>query len=92
MDSKILAVEQFLQPKSVETVRSFLGVAGYYRTFIRNFAAINSPLTQLLKKDVAFHWNAAQERRFQDLKFALTNAPVLAFPDYDLQFVWTPPP
>ncbi len=65
VDSKILAVKLFPQPKSVEYVRSFLGLAGYYRPFIKNFAAIASPLTWLLKKNVTFHWNAAQERRFQ---------------------------
>ncbi len=86
MGSKILAVKQFTQPKSVENVRSFFGLAGYYRPFIKNFATIASSLTRLLKKNVTFHWNAAQERSFQDLKFALANAPVVAFPDYEALF------
>ncbi len=51
---KIIAVKNFPNPKSVGSVRSFLGVAGYYRTFIKNFASIASPLTLLLKKDVPF--------------------------------------
>ncbi len=82
-----LAVKQFPQPESVENVRSFLGLAGYYRPFIKNFAAIASPLTRLLKNNVTFHWNATQGRSFQELKFALTNAPVLAFPDYEAPFI-----
>ena len=53
---------------------------GYYRPFIKNFAAMASPLTKkLLKKKVHFHWYTAQETSFFDLKEALTNAPVLGF-------------
>ncbi len=46
-----------------------------------------SPLTHLLRKDVSFHWDSLQEKAFQDLKVALINAPVLAFPDYSLPFI-----
>ena len=86
MDDKVSAVKNFPQPRTIENVRSFLGLAGYYRPFIKDFAKIASPLNQLLKKDVSFHWSAAQERSFQDLKTALTQAPVLAFPDFSLPF------
>ena len=88
MYDKILEVKRFSQPQSSDNVRSFFGLCGYYRPFIKNFAAIALPLTQLLKKkDVPFHWNAAQIRSFQELKVALTNAPVLAFPDYESPFI-----
>ena len=87
MEDKIKAVKDFPRPQSVDNVRSFLGLSGYYRSFINKFAAIASPLNKLLKKDVPFHWNAAQETSFRDLKYALTNAPVLAFPDYKAPFV-----
>ncbi len=50
MDSKITAVKNFLTPKSVENVRSFLGLVGYYRAFVKNFASIASPLTRFLKR------------------------------------------
>ncbi len=87
VDEKVMAVQKFPQPKSVENVRSFLGLAGYYRPFIKNFAAIASPLTKLLKKDVAFHWEAAHEQSFNELKSLLTNAPVLAFPEHSEPFI-----
>ncbi len=77
MDNKVLATKNFPQPKSIDNVRSFLGLARYYRSFIKNFAAIASPLTWLLKKDVFFHWDATQEKSFQELKLALTHVLVL---------------
>ncbi len=70
----------------MENVRSFLGLAGYYRAFVKNFASIVSPLTCLLKNDVPFLWNDAQQQSFNTLKDVLTRAPILAFPDYSLPF------
>ncbi len=87
VDDKIAAVAQFPQPKTVENVRSFLGLAGYYRQFIKNFSALPSPLTQLLKKDTPFHWGSEQEISFKDLNHALTHAPVLFFPNFDDPFI-----
>ncbi len=83
VDSKITAVQKFPTPKSVENVR---GLAGYYRAFVKNFASIASPLTRLLKKDVLFLWNDAQQHSFTTLKDAHTHAPIVAFPDYKLPF------
>ena len=54
VDAKVTAVKNFPTPKSIDNVRGFLGLAGYYRSFIRNFACVASPLTHLLKKDVNF--------------------------------------
>ncbi len=76
VDSKITAVQKFPTPKSVENVRSFLSLAGYHRAFVKNFASIASPLTRLLKKDVPFLWNDAQQHSFTTLKDALTHAPI----------------
>ncbi len=84
--SKITAVQNFPTPTSVEKVHSFLGLAGYCRSFVKNFASITSPLTRLFKKDVPFLWNHAQQNRFTTLKDALTHAPILAFPDSKLPF------
>ncbi len=84
VDSKVTDVKNFPTPKSVENVRSFLGLAGYYRAFVKNFASIASPLTRLLKKDVPFQWDDAQQHNVTTLKDAFTHAPILAFPDYTL--------
>ncbi len=80
VDDKISAVSHFPQPKSIDNVISFLGLAGYYRLIIRNFAAIANPLTKLLKKDTPFEWSKTQESSFNQLKEALTRAPILLFP------------
>ncbi len=82
MNDKIKAVAEFPQPKSIDNVRSFVWVAGYFKAFIKDFAARASPLNQLLKKDVPFQWLPAQQSSFEDLKKALTQAPVLVFPDF----------
>ncbi len=87
MDDKISAIKKFPQPRTVENIRSFIGLCGYYRPFIDGFAKIASPLTKLLKKEIPFHWNATQEKSFTDLKSALINAPSLAFPDYKVPFI-----
>ncbi len=86
-DDKINAVKLFPQPKSIENVRSFLGLCGYYRSFVKHFATIASPLTTLLRKNQPFVWGKVQEQSFQQLKNALTTAPILTFPDYNLPFV-----
>ncbi len=80
-------LQQFPQPKTVGNVRSFLGLAGYYRPFIENFATRANPLTQLLKKDTPFHWGSEQKSSFKSLKYALTHAPVPVFPNFDDPFV-----
>ncbi len=87
MDDKISAIKSFPRPKTVENVRSFVGLCGYYRSFIDSFSKMASPLTQLFREDVSFHWDSLQEKAFQDLKVALANPPVLAFPDYSLSFI-----
>ncbi len=85
-DSKITAMKNFPTPKSVENVRSFLGLAGCYRASVKNFASIVSPLTRLLKKDVPFLFSDAQQPSFNTLKDVLNGASILAFPDYLLPF------
>jgi hypothetical protein len=61
--------------------RSFLGLASYYRRFILNFSKIAKPITDLLKKEDMFVWNAKRDEVFQTLKKLLTTSPVLAQPD-----------
>jgi hypothetical protein len=67
-------------------VRSFLGLAGYYRRFVRDFGAIVAPLTVLLKKE-GFRWNEDAAWAFQELQCALTTAPILQLPDFDRDFI-----
>lgn len=84
--SKVQAVLDWPIPRSVRTLRGFLGLAGYYRRFIRDFGTIAAPLTTLLKKD-AFRWSSAADVAFRSLQQALTTAPALALPDFTMAFV-----
>ena len=59
-DEKVKAVQNFPVPTSIAKVSSFLGLAGYYRAFIKNFASIAASLNKLRKKDVPFRWNTCQ--------------------------------
>ncbi|XP_070679275.1 uncharacterized protein [Malus domestica] len=78
---KVVAVDNWEQPRTVTEVRSFLGLAGYYKRFIKVFSMIALPLTRLTRKDVKFKWDNKCEQSFQQLKYYLTHAPVLALPD-----------
>lgn len=84
--SKVADVQNWPTPQSVKVVRSFLGLAGYYRKFVRNFGLISKSLTSLLKKGETFCWTSAHEEAFQALKTALSTAPVLALPDFSTVF------
>ena len=77
---KVEAVLKWEKPTNVTEIRSFLGLAGYYRRFIEGFSTIASPLTKLTRKEVRFNWSKECEESFQELKRRLTSAPVLALP------------
>lgn len=83
---KVKAVEEWPQPKSVKILRGFLGLAGYYRRFMKDFGIIARPLTALMKKD-GYEWNGEAQVAFEELKKTLCNAPVLALPQFDKPFV-----
>ncbi|GJW74160.1 putative nucleotidyltransferase, ribonuclease H [Tanacetum coccineum] len=85
--SKIEAVKNWKAPRTLTEVRSFLGLAGYYRRFIENFSKIAKSLTILTQKSKTFNWGEEQEYAFQTLKDKLCNAPVLALPDGSEDFV-----
>ncbi|XP_042449023.1 uncharacterized mitochondrial protein AtMg00860-like [Zingiber officinale] len=84
---KIEAVTSWEQPKSVQEIRSFLGLAGYYRRFVEGFSSIALPLTQLTRKGVKFCWIESCETSFQELKRRLISAPILVLPSGDDGFV-----
>ena len=75
------AVLAWEQPKTVTEVRSFLGLAGYYRRFIEGFSKIAMPLTKLTRKEAPFEWTPQCEKSFQELKDRLTTSPILILPD-----------
>ena len=83
---KISAVKSFPTPKSVKDIRSFLGLANYYRRFVHNFAKIASPLNRLTRKDVPFVWTPECEGAFLELKRCLCSPPILAYPDFSQPF------
>jgi ribonuclease HI len=83
---KVKAVSEWKQPTSVTKIKSFLGLAGYYRRFIEGFSKLARPMTELLRKDKKFVWSEACERSFQELKARLTSAPVLVLPDIQKSF------
>nr|XP_025664824.1 uncharacterized protein LOC112763343 [Arachis hypogaea] len=79
--SKVEAVMEWERPTTVMEVRSFLGLAGYYRRFIEGFSRIALPMMKLTRKEVPFVWTSECEESFQTLKQKLTSAPVLILPE-----------
>ncbi|KAD2126026.1 hypothetical protein E3N88_41805 [Mikania micrantha] len=79
--AKVETIMKWSPPKSPTEVRSFLGLAGYYRRFIQDFSKLATPLTKLTRKDGKYEWGPNQEQAFSVLKEKLTQAPVLALPD-----------
>jgi len=84
--SKIELIVKLPTPKSVKDVRSFLGHAGFYRRFIKDFSVISKPLCNLLTKDIVFEWTEHCEEAFVKLKNLLTSAHVIQPPDWSLPF------
>ena len=81
------AVANFPVPKDVKALRSFLGLASYYRKFVPYFARVAGPLHSLTKKDTMFVWSAQFQQAFEQLKSLLTSAPVAAFPNFANPFI-----
>jgi hypothetical protein len=81
--SKVKDVLSWNTPQNVSDIRSFLGMAGYYRRFIERFSKISKPMTELLAKDNTFEWTPRRETSFQELKKRLTMALVLTMPDME---------
>ncbi|KAK9098545.1 hypothetical protein Syun_025590 [Stephania yunnanensis] len=84
--AKVRVVIDWPTPQTVTEIRSFLGLAGYYRRFVQDFSKIAAPMTQLTKKDIKFQWNDSCEQAFRLLKERLTTAPVLVLPESGKSF------
>ena len=89
LQDKIEVVKSWPPPKGKDELQSFLGLVSYYRRYVEKFATIAEPLNQLTRKNVPFKWSTDCEEAFQRLKRALINHPVLAYPDFNQQFILT---
>ncbi len=84
---KLEAIHKFPEPTDLKPLRSFLGLASYYRRFIPNFSKVAAPLHSLTRKNAQFVWTPLCQQAFEQLKKLLTESPVLAFPDFEKNFL-----
>ena len=85
-EEKVKAIQEWPTPTNAAQVRRFHGLASFYRRFVRDFSTIAAPLTEVMKKHVAFAWGQAQEEAFTAIKEKLVNPPCLALPNFDKPF------
>ena len=78
--AKVEAITKWPRPTTVTEVRSFLGLAGYYRRFVEGFSKLALPLTQLMRKGEKFEWTDEREKSFEELKRMLVSTPILTLP------------
>ena len=86
---KVQAMVNFGEPRNARELKSFLGATGFFRKFIKDYAALALPLSRLLKHGLRFHFGDDERASFQLLKQAMVSAPVLVMPDMAKQFVVT---
>ena len=85
-EEKVDGVLSWPELKNVKDVRKFLGLANYYRRFIKDFAQVARSINMLMRKDVKWQWGVEQQKAFDELKRVFTMKPVLAAPDLDKEF------
>ena len=84
--SKTEVIAKWPTPQNKKDVQWFLGLANYYRRFIRNFATIAKPLQRLTEKNAPFSWTISCQKAFDELRTCLVSSPVLSYPDYSKCF------
>jgi hypothetical protein len=87
LEETVKAVKEYPRPHNVKALQRFLGLAVYYRKFVKNFARIATPLYDLLKKVTEWKWSEPQQKSMEEIKEKLITAPVLAHPDYTKPFI-----
>jgi len=86
-EDKLEVIRSFPTPKNAQQLRSYLGIANYYRTFVEKFSMKTANLRSLLKRDAKFVWNCVHDREFEFLKNALCSRSILAFPNMQKPFI-----
>ena len=84
---KIRAIEEYPTPKTIKEIRAIVGLAGYYRRHVQNFAELAKPLTNLTRKDVPFEWTKEHQNAFEKLKRSLSTEQLLIYPDFTQPFI-----
>ena len=84
--AKVSIIKNLMPPSIVKGIRSFLGHAGFYRRFIRDFSKVARPLFRLLEKDTKFKFDESCQRSFEDIKSRLVEAPIMEKPDWNKEF------
>ena len=82
-EEKVKTIREWPMPTSITEVRSFHGLASFYRRFVKDFSTIAAPLTKIIKKSISFKWGEEQNNAFLDLKNKLCSTPVLSLPDFN---------
>ena len=84
--AKIAVIKTLMSPTTVKGIRSFLGYAGFYRRFIKDFSKISRPLCRLLEKDAKFDFDESCRSAFEEIKSRLVSAPIMLTPDWNNEF------
>ncbi|OMO99181.1 reverse transcriptase [Corchorus capsularis] len=85
-EEKIKAIKEWPTPTNIGQVRSFYGLAGFYRRFVKDFSTLAAPITSVMKKNAPFKWGDEQQEAFEMLKDKLTNTPLLVLPNFNNTF------
>ena len=85
-EEKVKAIKEWPTPKSITEVRSFYGLASFYRQFVKDFSTLAAPLNEIVKKSMGFKWGSEKDRVFIEIKERLCGAPLLVLPDFSKTF------